>query len=275
MNIEEYISSGILESYALGLTTSEENALLECLVKTNPVVAQELRSIQEALEIVAQQQAITPPDDLKSKIWNEISKDTLITTSKSKIESATANGQSITDNQQKSSAKVIRLNWLNIAASLILIVSSSSFAVYFYLQNKQMNEQIAILNSTTEALKNVNETNNSYLAFLANKQTERVPLSGVPDKPDAKAVVFWNKENKHVMISEIELPEAPKNMQYQLWALMDGKPIDAGVIDLNPKGKLLEMKTIEKSQAFAVTLEPMGGSPSPHLEDLCMIGTIK
>jgi anti-sigma-K factor RskA len=33
-----------------------------------------------------------------------------------------------------------------------------------------------------------------------------------------------------------------------------------------------EMKSIEYADAFAVTLEKRGGSPTPHLDDLMVMG---
>lgn len=271
MNIEEYISSGILESYVLGFTTESENALISCLIKTNPTIAEEVRAIQETIELAANQYKIAPPEDLKANIWNTIQQDEKVT----KVETPIIELKSNAFTEQNSISKPRSYNWLNVAASTILILTSTVFAFYFYFQNKEVNNQMADLKKISEKLEKQDKTNQSYLAFLASKETEKITLTGVAQKPNAKAVLFWNKANKHVMLSEITLPKAPEKMQYQLWALVDGKPIDAGMLDLNPEGKLLEMKVIENSQAFAITLEPMGGSTSPHLEDLCVIGNVK
>ncbi|MES2588925.1 MAG: anti-sigma factor [Bacteroidota bacterium] len=287
MNIEEYISSGILESYVLGQTSESENALITCLIKTNPSVAEEVRAIQDAFEFLALESSIQPPKDLKADIWREINSE-----SETSIGSVSDNVNSINPQKEFASiddktkiitiqeitqkeTKVVQLNWLKYAASFALIILSSSFALYFYFQNKDINQRFAELEKNSKTIEKSEKLKQDYLNFLAHNQTERIVLAGVPEKPNAKALVFWNKENKHVMISEVDLPETPKDMQYQLWAIVDGKPVDAGMLDLDSQGKLLEMKTIESSQAFAITLEPMGGSESPHLEDLCVIGNVK
>jgi anti-sigma-K factor RskA len=63
--------------------------------------------------------------------------------------------------------------------------------------------------------------------------------------------------------------------QYQLWALVDGKPVDLGVFDMRDgEVGLKNMKPIGVAQTFAVTLEPRGGSVSPTLEKLMVIGNI-
>lgn len=276
MNIEEYISSGILESYVLGQTSEQENALITCLIKTNPLVAEEVRVIQESFELLAQESSIAPPKELKDIIWRELEKENSSESKPEKEDNIISLVQNPTENQNPASEeKVIQLNWMKYAASFALIILSSSFAVYFYFQNKEMNQRFALLEKNTGELKQAEKTKQEYIQFLASNQTEKIVLAGVPEKPNAKALVFWNKTNKHVMLSEVSLPETPKDMQYQLWAIVDGKPVDAGMLDLDAEGKLLEMKTIESSQAFAITLEPMGGSASPHLEDLCVIGNVK
>lgn len=276
MNIEEYISSGILESYVLGQTSEQENALITCLIKTNPLVAEEVRLIQESFELLAQEASISPPKELKDIIWGELEKES----STESTPEAEGNVISLVRNHTESQnsgrqESVIQLSWMKYAASFALIILSSFFAFYFYLQNKDMSQRLAQLEKNTGTLKQSEKVKQEYIQFLASNQTEKIILTGVPEKPNAKALVFWNKKNKHVMLSEVSLPETPKNMQYQLWAIVDGKPVDAGMLDLDAEGKLMEMKTIESSQAFAITLEPMGGSASPHLEDLCVIGNVK
>jgi anti-sigma-K factor RskA len=62
--------------------------------------------------------------------------------------------------------------------------------------------------------------------------------------------------------------------QYQLWAIVDGKPIDAGVFDSNLSG-LVKMKDITSgASTFAVTIEPRGGSVSPSLHTMQVVGNI-
>ena len=59
------------------------------------------------------------------------------------------------------------------------------------------------------------------------------------------------------------MQQTPTGKQYQLWAIVDGKPVDAGVIN-NCIG-LCKMKKIDHAEAFAITLEKEGGSPTPTL----------
>jgi anti-sigma-K factor RskA len=61
------------------------------------------------------------------------------------------------------------------------------------------------------------------------------------------------------------LPQPATDKQYQLWALMDGQPIDLGFIELDVQQKrlLVKMKNVQNAQAFAITLEQRG-RPNPE-----------
>lgn len=82
-------------------------------------------------------------------------------------------------------------------------------------------------------------------------------------------VVLWNNKTGNVYVNNVQLPQTPSYKQYQLWALKDGKPIDLGVFSTD--GSIQKMKSVAGVQAFAVTLEQKGGSPTPHLEELFAI----
>jgi hypothetical protein len=72
MNIESYIRSGFLESYALGQGTPAERAEVERMVALYPEVAAELKAIEASLEAYAQAHAIAAPEGLKDKIMAQL-----------------------------------------------------------------------------------------------------------------------------------------------------------------------------------------------------------
>jgi len=69
LNKEDIISSGLLELYALGLTSPEEQMQVEEGLKLYPEVRQELEAIELSLESYAQANAIEPSADVKNKIF--------------------------------------------------------------------------------------------------------------------------------------------------------------------------------------------------------------
>ena len=82
--------------------------------------------------------------------------------------------------------------------------------------------------------------------------------------PTAKMLLAWNTKDKMIYLMKSQLPAAPIGKQYQLWAIVDKKPVDLGVFDL--KEGTIAMRAIGKAEAFAVTLEKTGGNPTPTSE---------
>lgn len=278
MNTEAFISSGILESYLLGLCSREEALEVEKLMVENQEIREELLAIQEVLEQMAIQTAVTPPPALKDSIWEAIREEA---TPVVKLEPSASVSQS-----PKTKEKVVPMRsamnpWINRAAAITLIAFSSGFAAYFYVRNQQMDRDMAVMaqqkatveSKSAQVAQSLAEMQQN-LAMVTKASTKKISLAGVPAAPDAKAVVFWNESEKQVMLAGVELPEAPADKQYQLWALVDGVPVDAGVFDSISDGRMLAMKSIAKSQAFAITLEPKGGSVSPHLDALYVMGNV-
>jgi anti-sigma-K factor RskA len=71
------------------------------------------------------------------------------------------------------------------------------------------------------------------------------------------------------------MPKLPSDQQYQLWALLDGKPQSLGVFDSLQNNVILKMDNVKKAQAFAITIEKQGGNPSPTLEKMQSSGRTK
>lgn len=76
--------------------------------------------------------------------------------------------------------------------------------------------------------------------------------------------------------SKMGLPLNDEAHQYQLWALVNGKPVDLGVFDVKADAEhiLVKMKEIGGAQAFAVTLEKRGGVASPTMEQMIAMGGV-
>jgi anti-sigma-K factor RskA len=108
---------------------------------------------------------------------------------------------------------------------------------------------------------------------MENTQFVKVVMTGTENAPQAQASVYWNQSSEEVFVSIQSLKQISQENQYQLWALVDGKPVDAGVFDSQFEG-LLKMKNVKGAQAFAVTIEPRGGLPAPTLLTMQVIGAL-
>ncbi|MEN5055900.1 anti-sigma factor [Sphingobacterium kitahiroshimense] len=268
MDIKEYISSGIIEAYVLNLASEEEVSVLMCISKHNSEVQQAILEAQETLEDFATVQAMSPPAELKSIIWNKISDQ-----ANHPIVSVEKTEELIPQSALPSPVRKFSTSNWSIAASILLAISIGA-NIYFHNKttvNQNLLEQsVSKQESTQKALLSLEEK----WAMLQDPAIKTITLAGVEQHPKLKAHVFWNTNTTDVYLSLENLPPAPEGMQYQLWAIVDGKPVDAGVFPLDHTDQITSMNQIPKAQAFAITLETKGGNPTPNLTQLYVMGNI-
>ena len=245
MELQDIISSGLLELYATGLASPAESKQVENWVKQYPEVAAELNAIQMGLENYAQANAIAPLSTIKDKIFAEIN-------------TATAG-----ETKYAEPAKIIPVNnywkWA-VAASVALLIGSVVMTVNYY------NKYETAANSLKEKEELLAQAEQKIKEPAAPLDIVPVSLKGQDATLDATAKIFWMKNNGDVMIDASNLPDPPQGKQYQFWGIVDGVPVDGGLIITNDKGQKLRMqrmKSFGKAEAFAVSLEKEGGSPTP------------
>lgn len=275
MNTKEYISSGIIESYILGLASPEEAGILECVMKNNAEVKAAFEEAQKTLEDLATSQAVAPPADLKSKIWNKIQQEQTT----EEVQPAVIRDiphvkpqqdiklQQDIKPQSKSSWKTYA-----VAASVLFLISAAGNLFWMSDQSKTKDE-IAKMQTEKKAQDLAMQKMNQKMEMFSNPDIQMVMLKGVEKHTDSKAMVFWDKKTKEVYLNAESLPKAPEGMQYQLWAIADGKPVSAGMYT-EEKDSKTALSHIPKAQAFAITLEKQGGSTVPTMENMYVMGEI-
>jgi anti-sigma-K factor RskA len=278
LDIKEYISSGIIESYVLGVVSDQERREVECMSHIYPELQEQLLAVQQNLEELSESWKKELPAELKGKVMAAIHAEGL---GEKKGESKNQSIKIITLPAKEAPQKSSGLKWL-AAASVILFVGAAGL---FIMRNNQLNDaqqtlsaKETALNEKQALLANLQSELGAYneeREFLANDKTIAIALAGTPVSPDAKVKVYWNQDESKMMLTGMNLPQTPNEKQYQLWAIVDGKPVDLGVLDLNGNPKAISRKAnIKDVQAFAITLEKKGGSPTPNLDQLFVIGNV-
>lgn len=266
MDIKEYISSGIIEAYVLNLASEEEVSVLMCISKHNSEVQQAILEAQETIENFATVQAMSPPADLKSMIWLKISDQP----NHPVVPIEKAEKLIVKSPLPSSERNLTMRNW-SIAATILLALSIGT-NIYYHNKNtvnqNLLAQSVSKQESTQKSLLSIQEK----WAMLQDPAIKTITLAGVEQHPKLKAHVFWNTNTTDVYLSLENLPAAPEGMQYQLWAIVDGKPVDAGVFPLDHTDRITSMNQIPKAQAFAITLETKGGNPTPNLTQLYVMG---
>lgn len=280
MDIKAYISSGIIESYVLGLASEEEVSILNCVRKNNVEVEQAIAEAEKALEELADIQAMAMPVSLKEDIWNKLNAENLVAfgdpSEGKETESSTIDHNIERNSGEELEAVIVprkSYNWA-IAASVLLVLSVGA-NVLLYQQNNETKDKLTKTSASFDQQQASLTTLQDKWRLVQNPAIKTIPLKGVENKPDLHALVFWDQLSKAVYLNLEQMPVAPKGKQYQLWAMVDGKPVNAGVFPLDAKADgTSKMLDISKAQAFAITLEDEGGKDVPTLSELCVMGGI-
>ena len=260
MNVQEYIASGILETYVLGGLDSKEVQEVERMASQYTEVRNEIFVLQHAFELYAESVAVKPRAELKNKILSQLAE----------------------ENSTVKETKVVKSSFYKYAtaASVALMIACGSMSIYFWSKWQNAEQRLTVLEEQTNRYADqINKANFKIEQLAGNfdaitdTAVVKVNMKGVAISPGSLAVVFWNKNTQEVFIDAGNLPAAPEGMQYQLWALNDGQPIDAGVFETSSEG-LQKVKPIEVAQAYAVTLEKKGGSTAPTLSAMYVFGAV-
>lgn len=285
MNAQDYISSGLLEAYVLGALSEAEFEQVAGAICRFPQVAEEVALLEESLFHQAELDAVPPPAGLEDQIWAAIS----------------AQPRAEFLEEEPVAQKTIPLPPpaptvlempdrkkafpLGMAAALVLLLGSATANFVIY-QNGQSREAALVatnakleneMKSRSGQIKEIEARYQNEADMAADPAMQTVAMRSLqPDKPMA-ATMYWNAANQKAFVSVQKLPPPPSGMQYQLWAIADGKPVSLGMIanDVAIKGGMQPVELpVASGQAFAVSLEQAGGVPSPTGDRIYLMGKV-
>lgn len=237
MNIEEYISSGILEGYLAGKVSEQEHEEVESMARIYPEVQGELEKLRdENPEILL----------TEKQEWN--------------------------DSRDTTSGKVTSslIFWRTLTIMLIVFILGT--IVFYYIDRNRLAQEIAVLHIKNNDLEGALFTSRaiilqerSELRTIHNPDTEKIILSSTARDSNKYVVLYRNKINNKVWINATNLPIPAENKQYQLWTMQGSSAESLGVIGKST-GSLQEMEKVKNPDAFIITLEPFGGNRSPSMD---------
>lgn len=277
MELQEFISSGILESYVLGTASAEEISRVQEMEKLHPEIRTEIEQIESSLMLYSEADGGTPSAGLKNRIESELFEQPKMRNNQPTLVKINGSNRSIAFMRYAVAASVGLLfgvsaftyslyQKLNKTQTMLALTTMENdiFADQVNKKQKELDEQIAAL--TDKKIE---------LAMIMKPGTKMVHLKGMGLSPESKGMVIWNTQDKQVYINSASLPMPPEGKQYQLWALVNGKPVDAGVFNVREGSFVMQqMKDMPEAQAFAVTLENAGGSEKPTMEAMYLMGSV-
>lgn len=265
MDIQSYIASGKLELFVLGeLSEREEVEVLEMAARY-PEIREELNQIEDAFFQLDNQTGKGPSPALKSKVM--------------------ASWEEEVRNVQEPEVKTIAIQpWKTyFVAASIAAVFASSVAVYFASQYFSLDERfMALLEERAVLVEDLNQYKVNYeqtetqLDVLLTGNFVKIPMKGEPFEiqKEAKVDVWWDQSAAKVFVSVNQLASLSEDLDYQLWAIGDAGPVGIGLVNPGQAYSLQQMESVLAAGAFAITIEPKGGSESPTLEKLVVIGNV-
>jgi len=251
--INTFLSSGLLEKYLLGDTTSVETEMVESYLSKYPEAQNAYNTLEFNLEVVSKRHAIEAPKNILNNILDELDEKPVISINTGK-------------------KKYKKWYKYTVAASFTaLIFAGSSYMLYN--QNQKLSNENQVVVEEIYDLRNDIDQNNKMLdkvmrqlLSLNNPETEKYIIKGNERAKDLKTVAYINSKEKTSMIDIVSLPELPKEQCYQIWAELQGKMVNLGVLDKADR-KLRNIPYMEDALALSITIEPKGGNNIASVEN--------
>lgn len=269
----------MLEAYLLGGLTLAESEQVAGAVCRFPEVAVELAKLEEALLQSARHDAVEPPAHLEDQIWAAIEANTR--KSEEAVTSASVSKpapQLIPMTQENSTRPKSWLRaavWIGLAGSIITNVLLWSSGSQRQKEIAALQQQAKSSEQGTQQLLASLDRYKREAEMMATPGIQPVPMLSTQPGHSMAATFYWDKVNNQAYVSVQKLPPPPAGMQYQLWAIADGKPVDIGMLEneIVIQGGMQKVpKPVAAGQAFAVSLEKAGGRTTPTADKIYLLG---
>ena len=285
MNVQQYIASGILEQYALGLLGASEAQEVEQYANQYPEVARELDAIRAALGAYAAQHTATPPPDLRQRVLDAAAgkpvlprkaepapsdRPAPVRRSEPSRTRATAAATSATSGGGSTSGLAWGLAGLFAVGLAVLGYLWVTATGERDRLNQQLDAQRTELAGVQTNCAEVEERLNGVQTELDFWKTARaVPLTYRRGSNKAPlAIIYWNNQTQSAQLRATDnLQALPDGRVYQLWAAVGSDLISLGTFTDDPS-TTQALTHVPNVEAFNVTVEPTGGSETPTLRTL-------
>lgn len=249
---DTFLKSDLLEKYLIGQTNTQENLEVESYINTFPEVKDAYNTLQNKLELVAFANAEETPSHLLDVILETLDEKPVLL--------------SLNKKQKKS--------WLSygVAASVATLVFAGS-SLYFYFQNQGLlNENQTIVDELYDLRSDIDQNNLKLDALakqfsqLNNPETEKYILNGDNRAKNLKTVAYINPIEETSMIDVVSLPTLPANQEYQIWAELQDKQVNLGILSASER-RLQQIPYTKDALGLSITIEQKGITPTNNTKD--------
>jgi anti-sigma-K factor RskA len=161
------------------------------------------------------------------------------------------------------------LPWVAVAALALI-------ATWLWQQNSGLREEIASLRSESGEQLSQLQRAREVVDTLTATGAMRVTLVAAKTPPQPQGKAFYVRDRGTLVFMANNLPALPAQKAYELWLIpVQGAPLAAGVFKPDARGGATvinpPLPAGTEARAFAITVEPEGGSPTPTMP-IVMLG---
>ena len=253
MSVHEQFAED-LAVYALGALEGPEKEALERHLEECASCQSELQQLQSnAMLLALSTVGPVPPPQLRKRLLRAIAR------------------------EQRATVAVPKRSawWLLVpyAVSATLIV----LAAFLWNESRSLNQTLAKLEKQHSEMEGQLRQAQDLINTLTSPASKHITLAPVKAQPQPQGKAYYLSDSGHLIFLANNLAPLPPNKVYELWLIPStGSPIPAGLFQPDSRGTATivnpPLPTGVEAKAFAITIEPAGGSPAPTSQPI-MVGT--
>jgi anti-sigma-K factor RskA len=237
--------------YALGVLEGDELRGIETHVNSCAACAQKVAEARGRIALLAfSAEPQEPSLEVRQRLMARV-----------RAEAMPARETPRTARAERTPSRFWNFAWGTLALALAV------FAVYLWNSNKVLQEELDRQEVATKQQIAVTERMRTIVALFTSPQTVTVNLAAKPPIATEPGRVMYNSK-QGALVYVGTLPQLAADKSYELWVIpQTGNPIPAGVFSVDPNGEgnvvLPNIPAGVSAKAFAVTIEPSGGTAAP------------
>jgi anti-sigma-K factor RskA len=241
-----------LALYALGGLEGEERVALEKHLESCAGCRRELEQLRGDMALMALSAAgPTPPRRARQRLVEAVAR------------------------EPRPVAAPARLGWRTFVP-WVAVGALAVGLIVLWLQNSNLQRQIAGLRSESAQQQVELRQAREVVSTLTSTDAMRVTLVAAKTPPQPQGKAFYVRDRANLIFLASNLQSLPAQKVYELWLVpMKGAPIPAGIFKPDAHGSATvinpPLPAGVEAKAFAITVEPEGGSPAPTLP-IVMLG---
>ncbi|MAB49984.1 MAG: RNA polymerase subunit sigma-70 [Flavobacteriaceae bacterium] len=254
--LHTFLNSNLLNKYLVGEASYEETKEVEFFISNYPEAAEAYEKLQNNLEIIAKAGAVDVPKHILGNIL-----DALDETNETKVIQLVQHSKT---------------SWYTIAATAAAVLFAVS-SFFLYQKNQNLLEENNVVIDEIYDLRSDIEKNNAMLSEMSSElnklndpDARKYIFSGNDRAKDLKTVAYINPVERTSMIDVIKLPELPEDQHYQIWAELQDRMVNLGILDESDR-KMKQIPYMEDALALSIKIGKNGDDTNENNTEVAEI----